>query len=372
MAADSRQNPLAGSFQFDHRTNSKHPSTETKGFSSSPPAFGDGKTNLKQVNSSKSRGMTLVINEGGFVANQEPEVLGKGKLVCMQEKNKKNQYGSEFLINENFEDSPSNMMPIQKIIPTVGSCVKEQFDNEVQITKEVLNPIKEIMGNQEDGSKDEETTHESEKHVDLLKAVGEDLKSMHYDKPTDGNNETDTHISIKEPMENPTFIDLVRLSLSGKNVEDNNHDVLNSNESHVNGDINLLSNNVPYFIVSLILKIPLQLDKEDLIMFTNANDGKFALKEVWNSIRRKQKEFSSLPASRGSKRSWVLYLTWVGVKKVCKGFSALLECNACADWLAKFGCSSCNDKFFEMENFPEQLLGLVRRDNLGIPYAREY
>ncbi|PKU82289.1 hypothetical protein MA16_Dca017511 [Dendrobium catenatum] len=36
------------------------------------------------------------------------------------------------------------------------------------------------------------------------------------------------------------------------------------------------------------------------------------------------KKLGSLPASRGIRRSWVLYLTWVGGKEVCKGFSALL------------------------------------------------
>ncbi|PKU88071.1 hypothetical protein MA16_Dca025675 [Dendrobium catenatum] len=41
-------------------------------------------------------------------------------------------------------------------------------------------------------------------------------------------------------------------------------------------------------------------------------------------FRRKQKQLGSLPASGGSKRSWVLCLTWVGGKEACIDFSALL------------------------------------------------
>jgi len=42
------------------------------------------------------------------------------------------------------------------------------------------------------------------------------------------------------------------------------------------------------------------------------------------------------------------------------------ECNFCADWLAKFGCSSTSDIIFKIDKLPEQLLNLVRRDNLGL------
>ncbi|PKU76125.1 hypothetical protein MA16_Dca019215 [Dendrobium catenatum] len=35
-------------------------------------------------------------------------------------------------------------------------------------------------------------------------------------------------------------------------------------------------------------------------------------------FRRKRKELGSLPAFRGSKRSWVLYLTWAGIKEVIR------------------------------------------------------
>ncbi|PKU62975.1 Putative ribonuclease H protein [Dendrobium catenatum] len=50
----------------------------------------------------------------------------------------------------------------------------------------------------------------------------------------------------------------------------------------------LLADMVPNFILNLILEVPLQLEQKDYMLFTKSNDGSFAVKEAWHSIRHFQ------------------------------------------------------------------------------------
>ncbi|PKU61166.1 Putative ribonuclease H protein [Dendrobium catenatum] len=50
----------------------------------------------------------------------------------------------------------------------------------------------------------------------------------------------------------------------------------------------LLAEMVPNFILNLILDVPLQIVQKYCILFNKSNDGSFAIKEVWHSIRSSQ------------------------------------------------------------------------------------
>ncbi|PKU73908.1 hypothetical protein MA16_Dca021220 [Dendrobium catenatum] len=54
----------------------------------------------------------------------------------------------------------------------------------------------------------------------------------------------------------------------------------------------------------------------------------------------------------------------------CSIKHVLREGNACAGWLAKFGCKMDNEVEFGNDNLPRLLTGLIKLEKIGLPYIR--
>lgn len=108
MVADVRRLPMDGGKQDDLRPPLRASISYVRSFPSSPLAFGDGKSNLRNINKSKGRGTSLVIDEGAYLEKKEPEVIGKGNNVILENDFKNIKSVSVKMFVDGHEASPSN------------------------------------------------------------------------------------------------------------------------------------------------------------------------------------------------------------------------------------------------------------------------
>ncbi|PKU64176.1 hypothetical protein MA16_Dca005099 [Dendrobium catenatum] len=119
MEVDVHRRSRVGGKQDDHRPSARASVSSARSFLSSPPAFGDGNSNLN--NRCKSRGTSLVISEGGYQEKKETEVTGKRKNVILVNDFKKNKSASATMFGDGLEASPSKLLPIEKKVSDNGN-----------------------------------------------------------------------------------------------------------------------------------------------------------------------------------------------------------------------------------------------------------